>query len=132
MLETYPSSPATANICVERQAMIVEVLADVAVRRRQECLRRTPAVRIGLAFQDVVWNFAASEVPHLDALAVPQMREDSSTSVVKARSEGTLVGVGHATASVVVVSALAHGVDECAEEIVAARRLRHVASFPCV
>jgi hypothetical protein len=81
--------------------MFIEVLGHIARLGAEERRRRGPGIRVGLLRVDIGWNLATREEPHLDALAVPQMRENTTSDHVERLPIAPLVRVGESTAPVV-------------------------------
>lgn len=82
----------------------MEVLGEVAARRRPEGGRGGPRVGVGVTRLDVLRNLGAGEVPDLDAIAVPQMRKHTTGHLVESVAEATGVGVRERTTCVGLLS----------------------------
>jgi hypothetical protein len=110
------TGPVAADVRVQHKRVLVEVRAHITLSRTEQRRGRRPRARVGVASRDVRRDLVTREVPHLDAGAVPEVREDAAVGRVEPVPERAVVRVGEGAAGVVAVRRLAGRAEDVARE----------------
>ena len=96
-------SQLPAEIDVRDDGVVLEVIANIAVRPREIRQSRAPSVRVGLLVRDVPRDPALAELPHPDSLVPPLDRHDAAALLVPRLAVAVVVSLDAAAGIVVLL-----------------------------